>query len=130
MESKSEQKTKMTEKDKKLYSFLKKIDEKGKYGFYNIKLPYREGENDKYFGLLKQLVKKGLLSQKTYDKEFKEREARTLDDELYKEFYELLILENNVTKKNNKDINIEKINNVVLNGITKKIQEGKSNKRL
>ena len=46
--------------------------------------------NTKNIGMLRQLLDKGLLGEETYSTAVKEINSRSLDEEMYKEFYELL----------------------------------------
>ncbi len=74
-------------KNTRFESFLKKMDDKGKYG---IKLPLKQKDAKLYIEMLKELLEKKLLSETTYIESVKEIESRSLDEEMYKEFYELL----------------------------------------
>jgi hypothetical protein len=66
---------------------MDKLDANGKYG---IKLPIKEKEAQSCIDMLSQLLEKGLLSGKIYDEQVKDINSRSLDEETYKEFYEVL----------------------------------------
>jgi len=73
--------------DIRFEALMNKLDANGKYG---IKLPIKEKEAQSCIGMLRQLLEKGMLSGKTYDEQVKDINSRSLDEETYKEFYEVL----------------------------------------
>jgi len=73
--------------DIRFEAFLLKLNAKGKFG---IKLPMKEKDAQKEIQMLRQLLEKGLLSGKGYDERVKEINERSLDEDMYKEFYELI----------------------------------------
>ena len=73
--------------DIRFKSFIAKIAEKGKTG---IRLPLKERDANQYIENLKNLLEKGLISDTVYNEGVKETNSRSLDEEMYREFYELL----------------------------------------
>jgi len=67
--------------------FLRKIADKGKTG---IRLPMKEKDAQKQIEGLKQLFEKGMLSEETYNEAVKKINSRSLDEEMYREFYYFL----------------------------------------
>jgi hypothetical protein len=73
--------------DIRFEAFMQKAAVKGKTG---IRLPLKEKDAEHHIAMLKTLLAKNMLSKNTYDESVKEIESRSLDTEMYQEFYELL----------------------------------------
>ena len=73
--------------DIRFKAFLSKLNAKGKF---RIKLPMKEKDAQKQIVMLKELLEKGMISDKGYDERVKELNEQSLDEEMYKEFYELI----------------------------------------